>query len=48
MAMDETMVRSSPRATWSAAKRLARSISSTMSIVSSKGELNRLSEGASP
>ena len=47
-AIEETMVRSSPSATWSAAKCFARSISSTMSMVSSNGELKRLSDGASP
>ncbi|CAA9338195.1 MAG: hypothetical protein AVDCRST_MAG61-3326 [uncultured Friedmanniella sp.] len=48
MAVDETMVRSSPSCTWVAAKRLARSTSSLMSTVSSNGELNRLRAGVRP
>jgi hypothetical protein len=47
-AMEEIIVRSRPSAVWSAAKRLARSISSAMSIVSSNGELKRLRDGRRP
>ncbi len=47
-ATDDTMVRSRPTASWVAANRLARSVSAAMSTVSSKAELNRLTDGASP
>jgi hypothetical protein len=48
IAIEEIIVRSRPNATWTSAKRFARSISSTMSMVSSNGELNRLTDADSP
>jgi hypothetical protein len=48
ISIDETIARSSPSVACAAANTRARSSSAPMSIVSSSGELNRLTDGLNP